>query len=46
VNTTNACNFFIVRRGEVWTSTGDYCMNGVTREKVIDLCHADGVPIF
>lgn len=31
VNTTNACNFFIVRRGEVWTSTGDYCMNGVTR---------------
>ena len=26
VNTTNACNFFIVRRGEVWTSTGDYCM--------------------
>ena len=38
VNTTNACNFFIVRRGEVWTSTGDYCMNGVTRQKVIDLC--------
>ena len=37
VNTTNACNFFIVRRGEVWTSTGDYCMNGVTRQKVIDL---------
>jgi branched-chain amino acid aminotransferase len=31
VNTTNACNFFIVRRGEVWTSTGDYCMNGITR---------------
>ncbi|MEC7668945.1 MAG: aminotransferase class IV, partial [Pseudomonadota bacterium] len=26
VNTTNACNFFIVRKGEVWTSTGDYCM--------------------
>ncbi len=38
VNTTNACNFFIVRKGEVWTSTGDYCMNGVTRRKVIDLC--------
>ena len=46
VNTTNACNFFIVRRGEVWTSTGDYCMNGVTRQKVIDLCRADGIPIF
>jgi branched-chain amino acid aminotransferase len=33
VNTTNACNFFIVRKGAVWTSTGDYCMNGVTRQK-------------
>jgi branched-chain amino acid aminotransferase len=33
VNTTNACNFFIVRQGEVWTSTGDYCMNGITRQK-------------
>ena len=46
VNTTNACNFFIVRRGEVWTSTGDYCMNGVTRQKVIDLCRKDGIPVF
>ncbi len=43
VNTTNACNFFIVRRGEVWTSTGDYCMNGVTRQKVIDLCRNNGI---
>jgi len=46
VNTTNACNFFIVRRGEVWTSTGDYCMNGVTRQNVIDLCRANGIPVF
>lgn len=46
VNTTNACNFFIVRRGAVWTSTGDYCMNGVTRQKVIDLCRANGIPVF
>lgn len=45
VNTTNACNFFIVRRGEVWTSTGDYCMKGVTRQKVIDLCSANGIPV-
>ena len=44
VNTTNACNFFIVRKGAVWTSTGDYCMNGITRQKVIDLCHANGIP--
>jgi len=46
VNTTNACNFFIVRKGEVWTSTGDYCMNGVTRQNVIDLCRANDIPVF
>lgn len=46
VNTTNACNFFIVRKGEVWTSTGDYCMNGVTRQKVIDVCRANSIPVF
>ena len=46
VNTTNACNFFIVRKGQVWTSTGDYCMNGITRAKVIDLCRANGIPVF
>ncbi len=46
VNTTNACNFFIVRKGQVWSSTGDYCMNGITRQKVIDLCRANGIPVF
>ena len=46
VNTTNSCNLFIVRRGEVWTSTGDYCMNGITRQKVIDLCRANGIPVY
>ncbi|MGR3433655.1 MAG: aminotransferase class IV [Shimia sp.] len=43
VNTTNACNFFVVRRGAVWTSTGDYCMNGVTRANVIRLCGEAGI---
>ena len=46
VNTTNACNFFIVRNGEVWTSTGDYCMNGVTRRKVVELCRDNNIPVF
>ena len=46
VNTTNACNFFIVKKGQVWTSTGDYCMNGITRQKVIDLCRMNGIPVF
>lgn len=46
VNTSNACNFFIVRKGEVWTSTGDYCMNGITRKKVIQVCHNMEIPVF
>lgn len=46
VNTTNACNFFIVRSGEVWTSSGDYCMNGITRRKVIELCRENDIPVF
>ena len=33
VNTTNSCNFFIVKNNEVWQA-GDYCMNGITRFKV------------
>jgi branched-chain amino acid aminotransferase len=46
VNTTNSCNFFIVRRGEVWTSTGDYCMPGITRANVLQLCRGNGIPCF
>ena len=46
VNTTNSCNFFIARKGEVWTSTGDYCMNGITRRKVIELCRGNRIPVF
>lgn len=46
VNTTNSTNFFIVRKGEVWTSNGDYCMNGITRKKVIQLCKANNIPVF
>lgn len=38
VSTCNATNFFIVKGSEVWTSTGDYCMNGITRSKIIQIC--------
>ncbi len=43
VSTCNATNFFIVRKGEVWTSTGQYCMNGITRGKVIEACEKNGI---
>ncbi len=39
VATCNATNFFMVKNDEVWTSTGQYCMNGITRGKVIEVCH-------
>ena len=45
VSTCNATNFFIVKSGEVWTSTGQYCMNGITRGKVIELCLANKIPV-
>ena len=38
VSTCNSTNFFIVRKSEVWTSTGEYCLNGVTRGAIITLC--------
>jgi branched-chain amino acid aminotransferase len=45
VNTTNACNFFVVRGEEVWTSTGDYCLPGITRAKTIEVCREAGIPV-
>ena len=45
VATCNSTHFFIVRRGEVWTSTGDYCLDGITRRIVIELCEENGIPV-
>jgi len=44
VATCNATNFFVVRRGEVWTSTGQYCMNGITRALVLEIARDLGLP--
>ncbi len=46
VATCNSTHFFIVRRGEVWTSTGQYCIPGITRGNIIRLCREAGVPVF
>lgn len=43
IATCNATNFFIVHGDEVWTSTGQYCMNGITRGKVLELGEAAGI---
>jgi branched-chain amino acid aminotransferase len=46
VATCNSTHFFIVRKGEVWTSTGDYCLGGVTRGNIINLCQQHNIPVF
>lgn len=46
VATCNSTHFFIVRNGEVWTSSGDYCLDGITRRNVINLCKASDIPVF
>ena len=46
VSTCNSTNFFIIRSNEVWTSSGQYCLHGITRSTVIDLCNKNGIAIF
>ncbi|TNE30150.1 MAG: aminotransferase class IV [Alphaproteobacteria bacterium] len=46
VATCNSTHFFIVRKGEVWTSSGDYCLGGITRANVIRVCREAGIPVF
>jgi branched-chain amino acid aminotransferase len=46
VATCNSTHFFIVRGGEVWTSTGQYCIPGITRGNLIRLCKKNGIPVF
>ena len=46
VATCNATNFFMVKNGEVRTSTGQYCMNGITRGKVIEACRQNSIPCY
>jgi branched-chain amino acid aminotransferase len=45
VASCNATNFFWVVNGEVRTSTGAFCFNGITRDNVIALCRDNGIPI-
>jgi len=46
VATCNSTHFFIVRKGEVWTSTGDYCLSGITRANVLKVCREAGIPAY
>ena len=46
VATCNSTHFFIVRNGEVWTSSGDYCLDGITRGLVLEVAREAGIPAF
>lgn len=46
VATCNSTHFFIVKKGEVWTSSGDYCLDGITRGVVIRLCEENNIPVY
>ena len=46
IATCNSTHFFIVRKGEVWTSTGDYCLGGITRGNIIRLCQRNNIPVY
>jgi branched-chain amino acid aminotransferase len=44
VATCNSTHFFIVKRGEVWTSSGAYCLGGITRANVLAVCREAEIP--
>jgi branched-chain amino acid aminotransferase len=46
IATCNSTHFFLVRDGEIWTSTGDYCLGGITRSIVLDLARENSIPVF
>ncbi len=46
VATCNSTHFFIVRHGQVWTSTGQYCLPGITRGNIVALCRENDIPVF
>ena len=46
ISTCNSTNFFIIKNDEVWTSTGEYCLPGITRNTVIDLCKENAITVF
>ena len=46
VATCNSTHFFIVRKGEVWTSAGGYCLGGITRGAILRAAKREGIPAF
>ncbi|HEY6662524.1 MAG TPA: aminotransferase class IV [Sphingomicrobium sp.] len=43
VATCNSTHFFIVRKDEVWTSSGKYCLGGITRGLTLEVAREAGI---
>ena len=46
VSTCNSTNFFMIKDKEVWTSTGKYCLPGITRKNIIKICKENRIKIY
>ena len=46
IATNNSTHFFYVKNNSVFTSTGKYCVRGITRQKVVDLCKKNKIKVF
>jgi len=46
VSTCNSTHFFMIKNEEVWTSSGDFCLDGITRQKIIDICHKNRISCY
>ncbi len=44
ISTCNSTNLFFIKKNQVWTSTGEFCLNGITRSKAIQVCNRNGIP--
>ena len=44
ISTCNSTNLFFIKKGQLWTSTGEFCLNGITRSKAIKVCHMNKIP--
>ena len=44
ISTCNSTNLFFIKNSQVWTSTGEFCLNGITRSKTIQVCHMNDIP--
>ena len=46
ISTCNSTNLFFIKDNNVWTSKGEYCLNGITRGKAIQICKENNIKCF